>query len=124
LSRSNKIYARNISRTSTASIPAARSTAKRRLKIARSFNCGLCAKTTSSPAGTAEPSAVIFLPPRWGLKLFLTAIPQLKLRAIFGCASGAAGAGQQDECGVSFPRLRELVCRALADAAPLASGSV
>jgi len=37
--------------------------AKRRLKIARSFNCGWCAKAASSPAGTAEPCAAIFQPP-------------------------------------------------------------
>src|SRR5271154_6253106 len=58
--------------------------------IARSFNCGLAITFGSSPGGAKENSRGKPLLPLRGLVGFGSQIPQLKLRAIFGCASCAA----------------------------------
>jgi len=58
--------------------------------IARSFNCGPAVAFGSSPIGAKENARGKFLPPLRGLVGFGLQIPQLKLRAIFGRACGAA----------------------------------
>jgi hypothetical protein len=65
------------------------SAAKRRPKIARSFNCGIRGKKPSSPDrdGRNFLQKISTAPP--GLEIILHPNPQLKLRAIFSCASGA-----------------------------------
>jgi hypothetical protein len=57
--------------------------------IARGFNRGFTA-FVSSPAGAKENAREKFLSPLRGLTAFGTQIPQLKLRAIFSRAHGAA----------------------------------
>ena len=61
-----------------------------REKIAHGFNRGLPVGFASSPGGTKESAQGQFLSPLRGLTGFGSQIPQLKLRAIFGRASGAA----------------------------------
>jgi hypothetical protein len=58
--------------------------------IARSFNCGSAIAFESSPVGAKENVQIKFPSPLRGLAGFGSQIPQLKLRAIFGRASGAA----------------------------------
>ncbi len=63
---------------------------KGREKVARGFNRGLSVRFVSSPVGTKENVQGKFLTPLRGFTGFGTQTPQLKLRAIFGRASGAA----------------------------------
>jgi len=60
-----------------------------RLKIARSFNCGLGSKIISSPNGAAENYDGQSGRPCRDLMSFCPRIPQLKLRANFGRRSAA-----------------------------------
>jgi hypothetical protein len=64
--------------------------AQRRKRIAHGFNRGLTVAFELSPGGAKENTRGTFLSPLRGLLGFDSQIPQLKLRAIFGRASGAA----------------------------------
>ncbi len=64
--------------------------AQRRKRIAHGFNRGFTVAFESSPGGAKENTQGKVLSPLRGLLGFDSQIPQLKLRAIFGRASGAA----------------------------------
>jgi hypothetical protein len=64
--------------------------AQRRKRIAHGFNRGFTVAFESSPGGAKENTRAKFLSPLRGLLGFDSQIPQLKLRAIFGRAPGAA----------------------------------
>jgi hypothetical protein len=64
--------------------------AQRRKRIAHGFNRGLTVTFERSPGGAKENTRGKFLSPLRGLLGFDSQIPQLKLWAIFGRASGAA----------------------------------
>jgi hypothetical protein len=64
--------------------------AQRRKKIAHGFNHGLMVAFGSSPAGAKENAQGRFLSPLRGLAGFGLQTPQLKLRATFVRAFGAA----------------------------------
>jgi len=60
------------------------------MTIARSFNCGSAVAFGLSPTGTVENRKIAFRSSFRDLIGFGSLIPQLKLRAIFGRADGAA----------------------------------
>jgi len=58
------------------------------MKIARSFNCGIGVKKSTSPGGATEFRETVSSAAPPGLAFFGGFYPQLKLRAIFGCPCG------------------------------------
>jgi hypothetical protein len=66
------------------------SAAKRRLTIARSFNCGICGHNGIKSREGRPDSPAQFSTDPLGLEIILLSNPQLKLRAIFKRTSGAS----------------------------------